>query len=149
MRHTRRPMNGPRPTIFTILVIDDDSGILEMVSELLEIEGHRVLAAASGKDGLAMVRTVRPDLILVDYHMPVMNGLEVVKRLKSDAETQGIPLVALTSGTGHDANALSRAGCIGFIPKPFEPAGFLRVVAEFLNETVGKTRRAGDSRLET
>src|SRR2546427_9550348 len=47
----------------------------------------RSLVAASGEEGLAMVRTVRPDLILVDYHMPVMNGLEVVRRLRADAET--------------------------------------------------------------
>ena len=93
-----------------------------------------------------MVRTVRPDLILVDYHMPRIDGLAVVQRLKADAVTRRIPVVALTSGTGDQANALIRAGCIGFIPKPFEPAAFPRLVVDFLNATVGKSRRSSDPR---
>jgi CheY-like chemotaxis protein len=141
-----RPMNEPRPTSFTILVIDDDSGLLESATELLETEEHRVLAAASGDTGLAMARTVRPDLILIDYHMPEMNGLEVVRRLKADIETREIPLVALTSGPAEDANELIRAGCIAFIPKPFEPVSFLRLVAGILNVTVGRGRRSSDPR---
>jgi len=132
-------MNRPR---YTILVIDDDPLILEMVTELLEVGGHRVLSASSGEDGLTRARADHPDLVLLDYHMPGMDGLAVVLRLRADAATKRIPVVSLTSGTAHDANALSRAGCIGFIPKPFEPAGFLRLVTEFLNETVGRTRRA-------
>jgi len=52
-------------------------------------------------------------------------------------------VVALTSGTGDQANALIRAGCIGFIPKPFEPAEFLQIVDEILNATVGRSQRAG------
>jgi CheY-like chemotaxis protein len=91
-----------------------------------------------------MVRVVLPDLILVDYDMPVMNGLEVVHRLKADTETRRIPLVALTSGPAEDANELSRAGCVAFIPKPFEPTSFLRLVAGILNVTVGRSRRSSD-----
>ena len=139
-------MNSPR---YTILVIDDDPLILEMLTELLAADGHRVLSASGGENGLTLARADHPDLILLDYHMPGMNGLAVILRLKAEAATKGIPVVALTSGTSQDANALSRAGCIGFIPKPFEPAGFLRVVAEFLNETVRRTRRAGESHPET
>jgi two-component system, cell cycle response regulator DivK len=146
MRHTRGSMNGPLPRSFTIFVIDDDPGILELATELLEREGYRVLVASSGEEALAMMRAVRPDLILVDYNMPVMNGLEVVQRLKADAETRRIPLVAVTSGPAEDANELIRAGCIAFIPKPFEPTSFLRLVAGILNVTVGRSRRSSDPR---
>ena len=94
-------MGQPEPNTarFTILVIDDDPGFHELAGELLSGDGHRVLVAPSGEDALAMVRAVRPDLILLDYYMPEMNGLTVVERLKADATTRGIPVVTLTSGT--------------------------------------------------
>ena len=139
-------MSSPNAPAFTILVIDDEPGILDLASELLASDGHRVLVASSGEDGLAMVRAVRPDLILVDYHMPGMNGLEVVRRLKADAETQRIPVVSLTSGTAEDAKQLSRAGCVAFIPKPFEPTDFLRLIVDILNATGGGGQRRSDPR---
>jgi len=73
-----------------------------------------------------------------------MNGLTVLERLKADATTRGIPVVALTSGTAEDANRLSRAGSVGFILKPFEPAEFLRLVTGILNATVGRSRRRSE-----
>ena len=139
-------MGRAHPVPFTILVIDDDLDILETITELLAMGGHRALATSGGADGLTQARSERPDLILVDYHMPVMDGLAVVERLKADAATRQIPVVALTGGTAEHANKLSRAGCIGFIPKPFDPATFLRLVAGFLNETVGRSRRINDAR---
>jgi CheY-like chemotaxis protein len=131
-------MNPPRSSPFTILVIGDDRLVLSTASDLLTAEGHRVLTASSGEEGLGMARTIRTDLVLVDYSMPVRNGLEVVQRLKADTETRRIPVVALTSGTAEDANELSRAGCVAFIPKPFEPRNFVRLVADILKETVGR-----------
>jgi CheY-like chemotaxis protein len=122
-----------------ILVIDDDRVIRDTATELLQMDGHMVLVASTGEDGLAMVRVVLPDLILVDSDMPVMSGLEVVHRIKADAEAQRIPLVALTSGPDEDASELSGAGCIAFIPKPFEPVSFLRLVADLLDVTVERT----------
>ena len=144
MRHTRRwyaLMSRPRPATFTILVIDDDPGLLELASELLSGDGHRVLVASSGEDALAMMQAVHPDLILLDYFMPEMDGLAVVERLKADAATRRIPVVALTSGTAEDAKRLSRAGSVGFILKPFEPAEFLRLITNILNATLGRSQR--------
>jgi len=66
--------------------------------------------------------------------------------LKTDAGTRGIPVVAVTSGPADDANELSRAGCIAFLPKPFEAASFLRLVGGILNVTVGRDRRRSDPR---
>ena len=132
----------PVPESFTIMVIDDEEIVRDLVAELLQMSGHRVIAVPGGEDALAMVRAAQPNLILVDYHMPGMTGLEVVRRLKADDETSRIPVVAMTSATGRDANELSRAGCIAFIPKPFEPTAFRHLVGDILRATVGRKRRA-------
>ena len=67
-------MGRAHPVPFTILVIDDDLDILETITDLLAMDGHRALATSGGADGLTQARSERPDLILVDYHMPVMDG---------------------------------------------------------------------------
>lgn len=131
---------------FTILVIDDDDLVLSTLTELLSAHGHQVLPALRGRDGLALARAEHPDLILVDYHMPEMDGLAVVAGLKGDAATRNIPVVAFTSGTSADANRLVKAGCIGFIPKPFEPGTMPELVADFLRATVARDRRVTPSR---
>jgi CheY-like chemotaxis protein len=115
--------------------------VLSTFTELLRAHGYRVLEATSGRAGLEATRTARPDLILVDYHMPEMNGLAVVEALKSDAATRSVPVVAFTSGTAAEANRLVRAGCIGFIPKPFDPGTLPGLVAQFLRATVARDRR--------
>jgi CheY-like chemotaxis protein len=129
------------PAGFTILVIDDDELVLRTLTELLRAHGHRILEATRGRAGLELTRAQRPDLILVDYNMPEMDGLAVVEALKSDASTRAIPVVAFTSGTAAEANRLVRAGCIGFIPKPFEPGSLPGLVAQFLRATVARDRR--------
>jgi len=135
-----RPPHGLRQ--FTVLVIDDDSLILSTLTDLLRAHGHRVLEAPTGRVGIELARTERPDLILVDHHMPEMDGLAVVGALKADSATRGIPVVAFTSASATEANRLVRAGCIGFIPKPFESGTLPGLVAEFLRATVGRSRRA-------
>jgi two-component system, cell cycle response regulator DivK len=113
------------------------------VNELLASRYERVVTAANGEDGLVIARAVHADLILLDYNMPGMNGLAVLERLKADETTRSMPVVAMTSSTAEHANALSRAGCIGFIPKPFEPTEFLRLVDDLLKATAGRRRRPG------
>jgi CheY-like chemotaxis protein len=115
--------------------------VLSTFTELLRAHGYRVLEATSGRAGLEATRAARPDLILVDYHMPEMNGLAVVEALKGDAATRSVPVVAFTSGTAAEANRLVRAGCIGFIPKPFDPGTLPDLVAQFLRATVARDRR--------
>jgi len=129
---------------FTILVIDDDPMIRQVLTDVLATKGHQVLVAADGEEGLARAHAERrPDLILLDYHMPGLDGPGVLDRLKGDPATRRIPVVALTSGTAADANVLSRAGAIGFIPKPFVSEELLRLVNEILSATVGRARQTG------
>jgi CheY-like chemotaxis protein len=133
---------------FTVLVIDDEPAILELVHDLLVLAGYHVIAVTNGPDGLALARTTRLDLILLDYNLPEMSGLAVLEQLKADTTTRGIPVVALTSAPAEQANELSRAGCISFIPKPFVPAEFQRLVTDILNATVGRHRGPNETRPE-
>jgi CheY-like chemotaxis protein len=90
-----------------------------------------------------IARAVHADLILLDYHMPGMDGLAVLQQLKADETTRRTPVVSMTSSTAEDANALSRAGCVGFIPKPFDPTEFLRLVDELRKAIAGRSRPPG------
>ena len=141
MRHLLAfaPMPAPRARQFTILVIDDEDTVRALVTELLEEDGHIVFSAAGGAEGLALLQAVVPDLILVDQIMPRMNGVEVVQRLRTEEATRRIPIVALTSASAEEANELSRAGCIAFIPKPFDPAEFGRLIADIIRATIRRT----------
>jgi CheY-like chemotaxis protein len=142
----RPDMNEPRPAPPTLLIVDDEEMVRDTIADSLQGSGYVILHAPSGEAALGMVRAVRVDLILLDYAMPGMNGLEVVRRLKMDPETSRIPVVALTSATASVANELGRSGCVAFIPKPFEPAEFRQLIADIVNETVRRTRRtAGGS----
>jgi len=95
---------------FTILVIDDDPLLLEMASELLASDGHRPLTASSGRDGLAQAQAERPDLVLLDYHMPGRGCVAVLEKLRADPTTRRTPVIALTSAMAEHANALAGAG---------------------------------------
>jgi CheY-like chemotaxis protein/nitrogen-specific signal transduction histidine kinase len=139
-----RMLTAPIPTTrSTILVIDDDPVVLTTIVQLLRTDGYWVLAAPGGPEGLAQAKAESPDLILLDYRMPGMDGLAVLERLRSDAATRSIPVVALTSGTADDANRLVRAGCIGYIPKPFEAGSLPRLIAQFLKATIARDQPLG------
>ncbi len=105
-----------------VLVVDDERDILELVQYNLEKEGYRVTAVASGEDALAAARTKLPDIIVLDLMLPGVDGLEVCRRLQSDAATRGIPIVMLTAkGTEADVVAGLELGASDYVTKPFSP----------------------------
>jgi CheY-like chemotaxis protein len=97
-----------------------------------------VITASSGDEGLALAGQHQPHLILVNWSMPGMDGIELVQRLKADARTRAIPVVACTAAAA-SPEALMRAGCVGYIPKPFG-RNFRRHVAGFVRATTGRHR---------
>lgn len=125
---------------FRVLVIDDDPTVLETAAELLQSEGYTVVRAGSGHDGVAMARTEQPHLILLDFDMPGMGGVAVMSALRADPSTARIPVVAFTAATAMAAEKLVRAGCIGYIPKPFNNPEFSRAVAGFIKATVARAK---------
>jgi CheY-like chemotaxis protein len=120
----------------TVLIIDDDQRVLDLMTEALGMAGHTVLAASSGVRGIERARTEAPDVVLMDMAMPEMTGVEAVQRLREDPSTRKIPVVALTGGTSLAAAELIKAGCIGYIAKPVGIDELQRLVAGFLRVTV-------------
>jgi two-component system, cell cycle response regulator DivK len=105
----------------TILLVEDNEMNRDMLAQRLERKGHCVITAQDGAEGYYLARSKSPDIILMDISLPVMNGWEVTQRLKSDAATRRIPIIALT---GH-ALATDRArafevGCDDYDTKPID-----------------------------
>lgn len=113
---------------------DDNVYMLKMRFELLE--GFEVLTAGDGASGCAMAKSEKPDVILMDLDLPIVDGWEAARRLKSDPETRHIPIVALTahamSGSREDAIA---AGCDEFDTKPINFDRLMQKVKLFLSKT--------------
>ncbi|CAN5782250.1 response regulator [soil metagenome] len=135
----------------TVLIVEDNPEERKIFSTYLEFIGLNLIEARDGEEGLRMAHVHNPDLILMDISMPVMNGWETARRLKSDPETADIPLIALT---GHHlpSKRLEEAGFCGYLEKPLAPYRVLEEVerclgpldAERAADEIPKTRgRAG------
>jgi two-component system cell cycle response regulator DivK len=117
----------------TILVIEDNATNMTLTSFLLENAGHVVIPATSAEIGLALARETPPDLILMDVHLPGMDGLQATALLKADPATRALPVIALTAlAMKGDEQRILAAGCDGYIAKPLDYKDFLRVVEERL-----------------
>jgi len=122
---------------YNILIIEDDEMNMDMISKRLELRGYRVVAAVDGRGGIAPAREAAPDLILMDVNLPEFDGWEATRRLKAEAATRHIPVVALTAHAMESDRAKARdAGCDGYESKPID---FPRLLARM--ETL-LTRRA-------
>lgn len=117
-----------------ILVVDDEPDNVEVIQELLELNGAEVMAARNGREGLELAQR-RPDLIITDLAMPVMTGYEMLAALKNDRAMAEIPVIALT-GHALDSyrNAAFEAGCHNFLVKPLTSAVFLKEVFDVLTD---------------
>jgi two-component system, OmpR family, alkaline phosphatase synthesis response regulator PhoP len=118
-----------------ILVADDESHILHVVSLKLRNAGFEVLTAADGQEALELALTERPDLLITDYHMPQLSGLELCRKLKHDPITAKIPAIMLTArGYDLDLKDTQDSGILRMLSKPFSPRALLTTVNEVLLE---------------
>ena len=128
-------MNTPARTTPAplVLIVDDYQDAREMYAEYLEFSGFRVAEARNGQEAVDQAFALRPDVILMDLSLPVMDGWEATRRLKSDTRTHSIPVVALT---GHALDGHSReaqdAGCDAYVTKPCLPDALVREVQRVL-----------------
>lgn len=116
-----------------VLVVDDDSMSLELVTELLRQEGYQVLAATTAEVGLRLTAAQRPDLILMDLQLPGMTGYEAIRRLKADPVTAAIPVLALTASAMRGEERKAReTGTDGYLTKPLDARVFRETLRRFL-----------------
>ena len=116
-----------------ILVADDETHILHVVSLKLRNAGFTVLTARDGQEALELAQQERPDLIITDYHMPQLSGLELCQRLKQDPKTNGIPAIMLTARGYHlEPRDTQESGILRMLSKPFSPRQLLSTVNEVL-----------------
>ena len=118
-----------------ILVVEDNDMNMQLVEYLLEEGGFDIVKAASGEEALAITRASgngRPDLILMDIHLPGMDGLSVVRAMKADESTAGTPILALTAHAMRgDKDRFLEAGCDGYISKPIDVKTFLSAIQQY------------------
>jgi DNA-binding response OmpR family regulator len=123
-------MNGK-----TVLVADDETHILHVVSLKLRNAGYRVVTARDGREALELAQHEKPDLIITDYHMPELSGLELCQRLKETEQTSGIPAIMLTArGYSLEAADTEKSGVLKMLSKPFSPRQLLATVNELLQQ---------------
>lgn len=115
----------------TILIIDDEPAIAEVVAEVLTDEGYMTLTASGGRDALALLAEHRPDLMLLDVYMPEMSGLDLLRQLRDDEALARIPVVMMTAGTLNDLE-LSRSGATQVLSKPFDVEALISTVRTLL-----------------
>jgi len=119
----------------TVLVVEDNDMNMQLVEYLLEEGGFEIVKASSGEEALTITRDggKPPDLILMDIHLPGMDGLSVVREMKSDSRTQRIPILALTAHAMRgDKDRFLEAGCDGYISKPIDVKTFISSIEQYI-----------------
>ena len=118
-----------------ILVIEDTEDNRQIIRDLLSSVGYELIEAADGTEGVAMARSHRPDLILMDIQLPGMDGYEATRQIRATPALAKVPIIAVTSYALSGDEAKTRAaGCDGYVAKPFSPRQLLAKIREFLPE---------------
>jgi CheY-like chemotaxis protein len=116
-----------------ILIIEDNEQNLYLVTFILKKNGYEVFAARDGEEGINMAVSIKPDLILLDIQLPVMDGYAVAGHLRANPDLAYIPIIAVTSyAMPGDREKTIQAGCNGYIEKPINPDTFMQQVEEHI-----------------
>jgi twitching motility two-component system response regulator PilG len=130
-------VRGPKRSFFVeknkILIVEDEESLLRLESILLISKGYDVIGARNGQEALDAILIQRPDLVLLDIMLPEIDGFEVCSRIKSNPETEGIPVIMVTAKKTADDMARGEAvGADWYITKPFKSAMVIETIQRFL-----------------
>jgi len=116
-----------------ILVVDDEPDILKVIAVRLKAQGYEILTAVDGKEALDLIQQQRPDLVLLDLRLPVMDGYEVCRRMKSDDDLKDIPVIILTATVPEKlAQKMEELKANDYMTKPFIPENLLEKVKKLV-----------------
>ena len=116
-----------------VLVVEDQPDSRQIIRDMLAPADYEITEAENGEEALAAIARQRPDLILMDVQMPIMDGYTATRRIKADAALRSIPIIAVTSYavSGEEKKARA-AGCDDYVPKPFSPRQLLAKIRDYL-----------------
>lgn len=116
-----------------ILIVEDNEKNLYMMKFLLEHKGYQVVSAIDGAEGIKMATIEKPDLILMDIQLPLIDGYQATKQIRTNKELSNIPIIAVTSfAMIGDKEKTLKAGCDGYIEKPINPESFITEMEKYL-----------------
>ncbi len=128
----------------TILVVDDEPGIVKIVCDYLKLAGYRVVSANNGQIALTVARHERPDLIVLDLLLPEIDGLDVCRRLRQDSVLGNVPIVMLTARIEETDKLIGlELGADDYITKPFSPRELVARVRALLRRAGGHVAQTG------
>ena len=118
-----------------ILVVEDQPDNRKIIRDVFAATGYEIIEAENGEEALAAIAKARPDLILMDMQLPIMDGYTATRRIKADPALRSIPVIAVTSYalSGEEKKA-REAGCDDYIPKPYSPRELLAKVRQYLSD---------------
>jgi two-component system, cell cycle response regulator DivK len=118
-----------------ILVVEDQEDLRGVLRDLLTGSGYAVAEAADGQAGVEATRSERPDLVLMDIQMPVLDGYEATRQIKADPDLKATPIIAVSSfAMKGDEEKARAAGCDHYVTKPYSPLQLLRTIRGVLGE---------------
>jgi two-component system, cell cycle response regulator DivK len=116
-----------------ILIVEDNEKNLKLVRDVLQVKGYETLEAGTAEDGIKLAGEHKPDLILMDIHLPGMNGIDALRVLRADPTTAAIPVIAVTASVmQQDRKLITDAGFDGYVGKPINLKEFLDAVRDML-----------------
>ena len=115
----------------TVLIVDDEFGVAEVLQSILEDEGYRVVTAINGKQGLSRLAEVTPDLVMLDYMMPIMDGTKTLATIRADAAHGKLPIIMMSSLDEATVRSTARE-YTSFLRKPFRAAAVVDLVAKLI-----------------
>lgn len=137
-----------------ILIIEDDEDMIHILKSILELEGYEIAWAGDGEEGLRKIKEYNPDLLILDLILPKIDGNEVCRRIKKDAQLSKIPVIMLTAkGTTKDELEGIIDGAEDYIAKPFNPLDLIETIKYLLTKedraSIEERRRKKINRLQT
>ena len=119
----------------TVLIVEDNEKNMKLARDILQAKGYATLQAACGLDGVKLALEHVPDLVLMDIQLPDINGIEAFERIRANAATAQVPVIAFTASvTANDRSRIGDAGFDGFVGKPINLKEFVETVRRFVGE---------------